>query len=146
MEVRAWQMAKDTEKKERKTPAWVTVVVAAFAGGLFAALATISTGYLSFSNRDRELDIQLINISLGILRGEHDVKDVDREATNAARKFAILTISRLAETQLEDNEIEAWSKGVGTPFTADPSANCTKLEDGVWHCLPTGASPIVTDQ
>lgn len=101
---------------KKATPHWVTVLVAAFAGGLFAATATVSTGYLNFSNRDRELDIQLIDISLGILRGEHDAAAAERASVVAARRFAVLTITRLSETTLTEKEISAWAEGAGTPF------------------------------
>lgn len=103
-----------TEK--RKMPTWAALLIAAFGGGLFASGATIATGYLTFSNRDRELDLQLIETSLGILRGEHDPENAQDDSAAVARKFAILTIMRLANTQLTDEEVGTWADGGQTPF------------------------------
>lgn len=94
----------------------MTVLIAAFGGGLFASGATVATGYLTFSNRDRELDFQLIETSLGILRGEHNPQNAQDDSAAVARKFAILTITRLAKTPLTDEEISTWAAGGQTPF------------------------------
>ncbi|WP_299919685.1 hypothetical protein [uncultured Roseobacter sp.] len=97
-------------------PTWATLLIAAFGGSLFASGATVATGYLTFSNRDRELDLQLIETSLGILQGEHDPESAQDDSAAVARKFAILTIMRLANTQLTDEEVSTWVDGGQTPF------------------------------
>ncbi|MEO1564177.1 MAG: hypothetical protein AAFR98_12135 [Pseudomonadota bacterium] len=96
---------------------WVTIVVAAFAGGLFASIASTATGYLDFASKDREIDIRLIEISLGILRGEHEPDGSDHDSVVVARRFAIETIVRLAKTELTDEDIRTWAEGGETPYT-----------------------------
>lgn len=78
------------------------------------AFASIATDYLAFSNRDRELDLELIRISLGILRGDYE-RD-DQQSAIPARRFAVDTITRLANHDMSEKDREAWASYGVTPF------------------------------
>lgn len=74
----------------------------------FTAVATlvvgVSTGAFSYFNKDRELDLKMVDISLTILSGDHDTKN-----SLEARKFALRALSKYADVEIPDTELETWA-------------------------------------
>ena len=73
-----------------------------------AAVAATSTGYL---NKNRELDIQMVNVSLSILRG--DSKGTESEM---ARRFALRALGKYSGVEIPAEEFDAWVSGGTVPF------------------------------
>ncbi|MEC5291050.1 cell wall hydrolase [Aurantimonas sp. C2-6-R+9] len=69
------------------------------------AVATIAIGAFGFFNKDKELDIQLVNIALTILSGKHDT-----EQSEEARKFALRALSKYSNVDIPQEEFLKWSK------------------------------------
>ena len=88
------------------------VIIAGVASALISGLAAFGGAYLGFTNKDKELDIQLINVGLSILRGE---ATGDKE-TEPARRFALRILREYAEVEIPDQEFETWAKKGTTPF------------------------------
>lgn len=79
-------------------------VVIGIVGAVVGAAATITTGAFGYLNKDRELDIQMVNVALTILSGEHDRKD-----SVAARKFALRALSKYADVDIPHEEFNKWA-------------------------------------
>ena len=71
------------------------VIVPLLAAGVGAA-ATLSVSWFGFLNKDRELDIRMLEIALGILR-----EDPAKSKIAAARGWAIDVINASAPVQIE---------------------------------------------
>ncbi|MBG6160568.1 hypothetical protein IWQ54_000218 [Labrenzia sp. EL_195] len=83
-------------------------VVSAMAG----AAATIAVGSFGYFNKDRELDIQMVNVSLSILRGEA-TGDKD---TLQSRRFALRLLRKYADIEIPEDEFNDWAEKGNTPF------------------------------
>lgn len=73
-------------------------------GAIIGATATIAVGAFSYANKDKELDIQLVNIGLSILSGEN--KGTDAEP---GRRFALRLLEKYANVEIPDDEFEIWA-------------------------------------
>jgi hypothetical protein len=99
---------------------------------ILAAFATICTGAFGYWNKDREQDIQMVNIALSMLGGP--VKD----SPETGRRFAIRVLEKYAKVEVPDEEFDIWAK-VGT------------LSDGIYRpvyyriALPGPASTDLTE-
>lgn len=81
-------------------------------GAVVGAAATILTGAFGYFNKDRELDIRMVDVGLAILRGER----ADDEQTLPARQFALRLLRKYADVEIPDNEFDAWAQSGVTPF------------------------------
>lgn len=112
------------------------IAVAAIAG--FAALVSaLFTAAYTHTDRNRELDIELIKIGVGILRA-----DPKESQTNGAREWAIRVIetnsrqpfSEEAKRQLLHDKLESSS------YEFNPGFDCTYDPGGKVTCTyPTGS-------
>lgn len=118
------EISEPISSKPKASP-WLTIIAPAFISGVLGAATAIGGGYLTFANKDRELDVRLIEISLAILKGHYEPDSQDKASIIQARKFAIRTVARLAETHLEPEEIAIWSEGGNTPFDTSGIASST---------------------
>lgn len=81
----------DATEKPRAADATRTAWIAATAAVVSALVALGSAGF-SYLNRDRELDIRLVEIGIGILR-----VDPQKSGVSAARRWAITAIEENSE-------------------------------------------------
>lgn len=65
--------------------------------GITAAAATVTASSLDYFNKDRELDIKMINIAFGILR-----EDPSKSGVTAARGWAVDVISQSSGIPIPD--------------------------------------------
>ncbi|WP_349368098.1 hypothetical protein [Salinarimonas sp.] len=86
--------------------------ITAFAAAAFGSLATIFVGGLDYFNRNKELDIELVNIGLSILRGDA----TGDENSIYARRFALRILNQYTGAPIPDEEFEAWARQGSTPF------------------------------
>ncbi|MEP1934940.1 MAG: hypothetical protein ABJJ37_27010 [Roseibium sp.] len=89
-----------------------TALIAAAVGSLFSLVGTIGAASFGYFNKDKELDIQLVNVGLSILRGEA-TGDKD---TIQARRFALRLLKKYADVDIPKDEAEDWAKTGITPF------------------------------
>ncbi|KKC34540.1 hypothetical protein [Devosia psychrophila] len=103
-------------------------------------LGSAATGYW---NKDRELDIQMVNVSLSILRA--DTKGTEGEIP---RRFALRTLEKLSGVDIPDAEFEAWAKGGTLPFrpTGTWAPFLASVYEGMTpaQCLALGGSAAET--
>nr|WP_321457199.1 hypothetical protein [uncultured Cohaesibacter sp.] len=81
---------------------WRTGFIA-LASAVVGSFATIATGYFTYANQDRELDIKMINIGLAMLSGEN--KGVDYEP---GRKFALRILQKYTGVEIPKDEFNMW--------------------------------------
>lgn len=79
---------------------FVMPLVASAIGGLVALLGP-ALGYFS---KDRELDIEMVRISLSILAGEN------ADTSLPGRKFALRTLSQYSKIDIPSEEFEDWAQ------------------------------------
>ena len=86
--------------------------------GVLGAAYADTLGYL---HEDRELDIRMVDISLGILRGERG----DVNAAVPARRYAIRMLAEFSGVDIDSDQIDEWAKGE-TPFRE-------QVQPRYWH-------------
>lgn len=74
-------------------------------GAAAGAAATIITGSFGYLNKDRELDIRMVDVALTILSGEK----IDDNSIYA-RRFAIEALSKYSGVELENAEKARWAE------------------------------------
>jgi hypothetical protein len=79
---------------------------------IIGVVGTIVVGSFGYFNKDRELDIQMVNVGLSILRGEV----TGNEDTYQARRFALRLLKKYAAVEIPDNEFNDWAQTGTTPF------------------------------
>lgn len=100
-------------------------LLSALGGALIAAVATVSTGAFGYLNRDRELDIEMVNIALKILGGEIDE---DAKKSEPARKFALNALQKYSGVTIESDDFETWvAEGVLPNATAFGTSSSTTI-------------------
>ena len=82
----------------------VIPVIAGLLGAVIGALATVTTGAFGFLNKDRELDIRMVDIGLSILSS--DSKDTDAEP---GRRFALRLLKEYAQVDIPQGEFDDWA-------------------------------------
>lgn len=80
-------------------------------GAIIGILGAAYADTLGYLHEDRELDIRMVDISLGILRGERG----DVNAAVPARRYAIRMLAEFSGVYISPEETEEWAKG-DTPF------------------------------
>lgn len=78
----------------------------------FGAAATIFTGAFDYFNRDRELDIQMMQIGLSIMRGE----GTGNKESIPARTYAISLLEEYGNVTLDKQIKKTWAEDGTTPF------------------------------
>jgi hypothetical protein len=122
---------------------WKTFWIAA-GGAIFGAVATITVGVLGFLNKDRELDIKMVEVSLSILAGENDATKAE-----PAKRFALRALERFSGVDIPDSEFEVWVKG--ERIVLSPLVSLWGGEDSGWSkALPLilqgkAATPDIAD-
>jgi hypothetical protein len=64
-----------------------------------ALIGTLATGFYTYANRNRELDIKLVEIGIGILRA-----DPKKSGLTAARSWAIQVIEENSGVQFDEED------------------------------------------
>lgn len=104
----------DATEKPRVTDATKTAWIAAAAAIISALIALGSAGF-SYLNRDRELDIKLVEIGIGILR-----TDPEKSGVSAARQWAIDIIETSSGLKFNpDDRAELLNKPLGFDSSFD---------------------------
>jgi hypothetical protein len=78
-------------------------------GALLGATATISTSGFGYLNKDRELDIKMVEIGLSILNGEKT------KNSQPARDFAVSLLGKYADVEIKYRE--DWVQGGDVPYS-----------------------------
>lgn len=76
----------------------------AVVGAAIGALGTIWTSAFGYWNKDRELDIQMVNIALSILGGEN------KETSLPGRKFAVDLLETYSRVPIDDGDALKWAE------------------------------------
>ena len=87
-------------------------LLGAVVGALVTAGATAYAASLGYFNKDRELDIQMVNVGLSILRGE---ATGDKDSLQS-RRFALRLLRKYADVDIPDEELQEWADKGTTPF------------------------------
>lgn len=104
----------DEEGRGEKRSA-IGAFILPFLGAALGAAATMAGAYLTFANNDRKLDIEMVNISLAILKG--DFEDEEVKEPIHARRFALRALSKYSGIEMSEAEIESWARSGGVPFS-----------------------------
>jgi hypothetical protein len=80
-----------------------TSLISGVAGAAIGAFATVATGAFGYLNKDRELDIRMVDIALSILSGDN--KGVDAEP---GRRFALRLLQTYSQTNIPPEEFDVW--------------------------------------
>lgn len=103
---------------------WVSPgAFAAFTGCLGVIGGALISPGLQYLNRDREMDIKMVEIGIGILRAD------PKENVTPAREWAITIIEKHSKTTFNDATKEALRKNSLPIITAITSANTLTLTD-----------------
>lgn len=92
-------------------PIWTTVLTS-LGTAFVAVVGTIIVGGFDYFNKDKELDIKLVNVGLSILRGE---ATGDQDSIYA-RKFALRLLKKYGDVEIPDKEFDAWASKGSVPF------------------------------
>lgn len=94
--------------------------------GLVAAAAAVVGSYFTFFNEGRQLDIEMVGISLSILNGEKG--GVTRPTTQdgedqylMGRKFALRALAKYSKVDIPTDELEQWARSGRLAFGAYPT-------------------------
>lgn len=77
--------------------------------GVVASAVTLSTAAFGYWNKDRELDIEMVRVSLSILAGEN------KETSLQGRRFALRALKQYSRIDIPDDEFETWAKNGTVP-------------------------------
>ncbi len=86
-------------------------VLVAVVTSVVAVTGTIWASSLGYFNKDRELDIRMVEISLSILKGENKGTD-----SAHARRFALRALRKYSSIDLSDDELESWVESGDLPY------------------------------
>ncbi len=114
-----------------------TNVAVAFIAGALAAVGTVATGAFGYWNKNRELDIRMVDVALTIL----SAKD---EATNSryAKKYALDLLEHYGGQEIGDKS--AWaSESKSLPVGQWPSATLPQKKDMMFNGVDLLKSPDV---
>ena len=93
-------------------PSVLLTVIGGVVGAALGATATIATGALGYIQKDRELDIRLVDVGLAILSGENK-----GATTEPARRFALRLLSKYANVEIPRTEFDEWAKNGILPLS-----------------------------
>jgi hypothetical protein len=95
---------------------WIKTLATAVISGGIAALVTLWGSTLDYWNRDRELDIRMVDVALTILSGKNE------GTTSAfARSYAIDLLSKYGGVEIDEATQLAWSDGGNLPVGNFPT-------------------------
>lgn len=79
--------------------------------GVIAATASICVAAFTYFSKDRELDIEMVRISLSILAGEH------KEESKPGRRFALRALSKYSDIEIPEPDFTSWVESGTLPGT-----------------------------
>lgn len=91
---------------------FLRVAAISIASAAVGATATILTGAFVYFNKNKELDIQMVQISLSILSGE----DTGKKSA-PARKFALHMLENYTGVEIPRDDFDSWVDGGVLPST-----------------------------
>ena len=86
-------------------------IISSLIGAIFGAVATISTSGFGYLNKNRELDIKMVEVGLSILNGKKT------ESSIPARDFAISLLEKYSGVKSSYREV--WVKSGDLPYDPD---------------------------
>lgn len=102
-----------------KSALWGAVI-----GGVIGFLGTALPAYLTYSNRDKEVDLELAKLSLSMLAEAEGDQEL---SMLPARRFAVKALLQGTRVELSDEDIEYWVTKGKTPV-------------GLGRAFPNGAA------
>lgn len=92
-----------------------TAIIGAIAGVAITCVGTFAASSFGYFNKDRELDIQMVNVGLAILKGE---ATGDKDSL-PARNFALRLLRKYADVEIPETEFEKWAERGTTPLDSE---------------------------
>lgn len=83
----------------------------AFFGSLIGVAAAIAATWAGFLNKDRELDIEMVRLSLSILAGEN------KDTSASGRRFALRALEKYSGIDIPPDDFELWVASGTLPST-----------------------------
>lgn len=95
-------------------------------GVLFGLAGTIFAATTVYLNRDRELDLEMVRLSIAILSAPYS----NSEADPIQRRFAVESLRKFSGVELSDEEVAAWAKAGGSfPKATTVAEVCGSIAD-----------------
>lgn len=76
---------------------------------VLTVIGTIAASSLGYFNKDRELDLEMVRISLSILGGEN------KDTSAQARRFALRALEKYSGVDIPENDFAAWAENGTVP-------------------------------
>ncbi len=78
-------------------------------GALFGVAGTIWASTAGYMNKDRELDLEMVRLSISILSAPASFSDNDQ----LQRRFAVHALRQFSGVDMSDDDIELWAQAKG---------------------------------
>ena len=128
----------ERDKASNITRTFSASLLSGIVGAILGATATITTAGFGYLNKDREMDIQMVEIGLSILNGA--VADDSKEDSKPARAFAVSLLERYADVEISYRE--EWIESGNVPYESpNPGTIRSLLED-----LPSPTRRVTPEQ
>ncbi|WHO22653.1 hypothetical protein G6L90_06740 [Agrobacterium tumefaciens] len=96
-------------------------IITAIVTAIFTAIGVVGAASFGYFNKDRELDIEMVRVSLNILSGEA------KDTSVPGRRFALRTLEKYSGVEIPVEELKEWAERGTIPTGAWASASCTAL-------------------
>lgn len=87
----------------------ISTISPAFFGAFFGIAGTIFASTLGYLNKDRELDLEMVRLSVTILSTPTSAADNDLQ-----RRFAVYALRQFSGVNMSDADLDAWAKTRGS--------------------------------
>lgn len=87
---------------------------------VLAVIGTISVASFGYFNKDRELDLEMVRISLSILGGEN------KDTSAPARRYALKALEKYSGVEIPEPDFSTWAENGTVPPL--PSALLSRYE------------------
>ena len=115
-------------------------IISGLIGGVVGAAVTIMTATLTYWSKGRELDIEMVRISLAILAGEN------KDTSLQGRRFALQALEKFSTVDIPDNDFDQWAKTGTVPVLTDVNAELTAKLKEIGRSIEEVAKPTTPDQ
>ena len=107
---------------------WLTnQAFAGLIGGIAGGAVTVLSAAFGYWNKNRELDIELVRVSLSILAGEN------KDTSLPGRKFALRALRKYSLVEIPEDEFGDWAKRGTMPVSVSNYATARDQPDAVLY-------------